>query len=489
MAAPPAQRGAVDPATFLTTEAASSVNLRFARYEVGLPHLQSGFDAQTTLVDAAQGRLERASAAQVAATNTLLQEQRPRVGGNQDVQGLNRLNRAITQLKGRDAELSRNKDALQEALQRKLNCGKRIESFRTGAYGPPDQQPLNVGQHYESRNILGLGPRMKIFKRRKRQQYFWRLWGKTADFYLYDVDQQHGLGSQELQNVCKNILHYIRIHLLCPSCGLTYDESEYANMTKMAMELVHADSADPQEHVWKHPERAYLAESLQTWLTPTDPASERVSAAQATVRQVLDDAYAELPLGWDDVANAVQGQGVDPPERSLPQAVPDDMFASWVDMPEGMQIRCAIEWPLFAEWDGPDGAQVSKACCMPMREPWIRSKTGVHDERDGPPGCTVLGDQFNPKYGYIILGADKAKNRKGAHELVCSMFWGPRPGEPGVWHAAHTCGNANCLNPLHLQWMTNSQNQLCRAWHAQQALQVHAGARQAWDVPVYQVPV
>jgi len=51
------------------------------------------------------------------------------------------------------------------------------------------------------------------------------------------------------------------------------------------------------------------------------------------------------------------------------------------------------------------------------------------------------------------------------HRYMCEFRNGPSPSE--AHHAAHTCGNGGlaCVNPRHVEWKTNSENQLDRRRH------------------------
>jgi hypothetical protein len=52
-----------------------------------------------------------------------------------------------------------------------------------------------------------------------------------------------------------------------------------------------------------------------------------------------------------------------------------------------------------------------------------------------------------------------------AHRFMCELAHGPAPeGKP---QAAHNCGNGHkgCVNPRHLSWKSNSENQIDRVRH------------------------
>lgn len=65
--------------------------------------------------------------------------------------------------------------------------------------------------------------------------------------------------------------------------------------------------------------------------------------------------------------------------------------------------------------------------------------------------------------GYGYLGHNGEIYR--AHRLMCIMVHGEPPSPKH--HAAHNCGNGHlgCVNPLHLEWKTVSENQKDRRRH------------------------
>ena len=50
-----------------------------------------------------------------------------------------------------------------------------------------------------------------------------------------------------------------------------------------------------------------------------------------------------------------------------------------------------------------------------------------------------------------------------AHRWMCQKTHGDAPGK--AYHAAHSCGNRRCVNPSHLSWKTQRDNQLDRRTH------------------------
>lgn len=65
--------------------------------------------------------------------------------------------------------------------------------------------------------------------------------------------------------------------------------------------------------------------------------------------------------------------------------------------------------------------------------------------------------------GYGILGHEGKHHY--AHRLMCEMVNGPAPDDRP--QASHSCGNGHlgCVNPRHLSWKSNAENQLDRRVH------------------------
>lgn len=63
-------------------------------------------------------------------------------------------------------------------------------------------------------------------------------------------------------------------------------------------------------------------------------------------------------------------------------------------------------------------------------------------------------------YGQVCVG--KSKIRK-AHRVMCELVHGPAP--TPKHHAAHNCGNTACVNPKHIAWKTQSENERDKHLH------------------------
>lgn len=62
-------------------------------------------------------------------------------------------------------------------------------------------------------------------------------------------------------------------------------------------------------------------------------------------------------------------------------------------------------------------------------------------------------------YGLAVIGGRQMQ----AHRWMCILSHGEPP-SPEM-QAAHICGNPNCVNPRHLRWATQSENQQDRVQH------------------------
>ena len=62
--------------------------------------------------------------------------------------------------------------------------------------------------------------------------------------------------------------------------------------------------------------------------------------------------------------------------------------------------------------------------------------------------------------GYINFRLDGHYYK--AHRFVCTKFHGKAP---FGFEAAHSCGNASCVNPHHLSWKTHAQNMRDTVYH------------------------
>lgn len=63
--------------------------------------------------------------------------------------------------------------------------------------------------------------------------------------------------------------------------------------------------------------------------------------------------------------------------------------------------------------------------------------------------------------GYGNFGYMSQMHR--SHKFMCELAHGPRPSSKH--EAAHSCGNALCVNPGHISWKTRSENELDKRRH------------------------
>lgn len=73
----------------------------------------------------------------------------------------------------------------------------------------------------------------------------------------------------------------------------------------------------------------------------------------------------------------------------------------------------------------------------------------------------ILWDRAADSSGYPSVQADK--RTKCGHRLVCWNTYGPPP-FPGA-QAAHACGVRRCVNPRHLRWATQVENEADKWLH------------------------
>lgn len=89
---------------------------------------------------------------------------------------------------------------------------------------------------------------------------------------------------------------------------------------------------------------------------------------------------------------------------------------------------------------------------------WLRARVGYQEDN-----CLLWPFAKDGRLGRGTLGYNGKQYK--AHRLMCEMVHGPAPaGKP---QAAHSCGNGHlgCVNPRHLSWASNSQNQHDRRRH------------------------
>lgn len=81
--------------------------------------------------------------------------------------------------------------------------------------------------------------------------------------------------------------------------------------------------------------------------------------------------------------------------------------------------------------------------------------------------CLAWPFSKDPYYGRGRLGWNGKEY--WAHRLMCELVHGPAPADKP--QAAHNCGNGSggCVNPKHLEWKTNADNQRDRRAHGTQA--------------------
>lgn len=100
--------------------------------------------------------------------------------------------------------------------------------------------------------------------------------------------------------------------------------------------------------------------------------------------------------------------------------------------------------------------------------PWTKGKgkaqQWLKDHLEYPHDyCLIWPFCTDGRVGRGLMGVNG--KRGWAHRFMCELAHGPAPeGKP---QAAHSCGNGHkgCVNPRHLSWKNNSENQLDRSRH------------------------
>ena len=91
---------------------------------------------------------------------------------------------------------------------------------------------------------------------------------------------------------------------------------------------------------------------------------------------------------------------------------------------------------------------------------WLRA----HVDFDGE-GC-LLWPRFRDVNGYgrVSVRVDGKTKIRWAHRVMCELVNGPCPPDH---EAAHSCGRGKfgCVHPKHLEWKTQTANQIDRAQH------------------------
>jgi len=90
-------------------------------------------------------------------------------------------------------------------------------------------------------------------------------------------------------------------------------------------------------------------------------------------------------------------------------------------------------------------------------EQWLDDHKGYQHDY-----CLIWPFARESRVGRGIIGSNGSGRSQWAHRVMCEMVNGPPP--TPKHQAAHTCGNGDqgCVNPNHLKWRTNSENQLER---------------------------
>lgn len=93
-----------------------------------------------------------------------------------------------------------------------------------------------------------------------------------------------------------------------------------------------------------------------------------------------------------------------------------------------------------------------------------QTRNWIEDHKDYPHDyCLIWPFARESRVGRGMM--DGAGNRRWAHRVMCEAIHGPAPADKP--QAAHSCGNGDqgCVNPRHLSWASNSENQRQRYAH------------------------
>lgn len=87
---------------------------------------------------------------------------------------------------------------------------------------------------------------------------------------------------------------------------------------------------------------------------------------------------------------------------------------------------------------------------------WLRA----HQDHPNKDNCLIWPFGRDRREGRAAVKEDGV--RRLAHRVMCRMVHGPAPTDKP--QTSHSCGNGHlgCVNPHHLSWANNSENQLVR---------------------------
>lgn len=112
----------------------------------------------------------------------------------------------------------------------------------------------------------------------------------------------------------------------------------------------------------------------------------------------------------------------------------------------------------YQRWQAHGDPSIRKRVGSGELKKWIESNADYSGE-----DCLIWPFSTRPDGRAISILADG--KRHIAHRYMCILKNGPPP-SPNH-QAAHSCGNGHlaCINPHHLRWATNTENQADRAIH------------------------
>ena len=109
---------------------------------------------------------------------------------------------------------------------------------------------------------------------------------------------------------------------------------------------------------------------------------------------------------------------------------------------------------------------------MDKRTPAGSTRRWIADHQNYDGANCLIWPFCTSSHGYAVI------NSKGKSVIVSRLMCSIRHGEPGdKQQAAHSCGNRACVNPAHLRWASQSENEFDKVAHG-----THCRGERHYDV-------